>query len=170
MAKKLKTININGEDQAEVFKISPNRYMVKFDPTNSNIGTVEFIAKDKKELEQIINFYSNSTFATIRVDADEDHDDYDDLLDKAEETEVKGTKIEQFFKELEKAGLLKHTQYVGNAYFIETFGNDKKYIEKAYELFKQDVGKLSDGLITTIEWNYAPEWATEDEDEDDEDE
>ena len=29
--------------------------------------------------------------------------------------------------------------YIGNAYFIETFGNDKKYLNEAFKIFKEDV-------------------------------
>ena len=108
-----------------------------------------------------------STFATIRIEADEDHIDYETLKDEADDMEVSPENAENYLKELDKEGILKSSAYVGNAYFIETFGSTRKHIVKFFKLFVEDI-ELKDGLMHTIEWNYCPEWASNIEDDEEE--
>ena len=160
---KLKSIKTSSGEDTEVFKAGPNKYIVRIEGKD-----YPFQAKDKTELEKIIKYYTTSKYAVIRIEADEDHDNYDDKVDEVDDIELEPKQFDNYLDTLLRGGILKHSMYIGNAYFIETFGSDKKYINKAFAVFKEDVkGITKNGIIATKEDNYRPDWSFEDEEDED---
>jgi hypothetical protein len=159
---KLKSINNSEGEEVEIFKAGPNNYIAKIEGKSYN-----FKAKDKPELEKLIKYYTTSEYAVIRIEADEDHDNYDDKVDEVDDIELDPKQFEVYTDTLIKNGILKHSMYIGNAYFLETFGSDKKHINQAFKIFKEDVKDITkNGIIATKEDGYRPDWSYDDEDDD----
>lgn len=98
--------------------------------------------------------------AVLRIEADESNSDYDLLIDKVDDIEVNAKGLELYMEKLKSNNILKHSMYIGNAYFLETKGKSKEYLNEAFRLFKEDVKSVvTDGMIVTIEFDYYPEWA-----------
>lgn len=162
--KKLKDISLDTTN-VEIYKVSDGKYFVK-----TAHYKAPFIAKNKKELEEKLKFFSTTQSAVIRVSPSVDEEDpkYYDLDDQANDYSLKVDNFEKELKNLEKIGVMSNTMYVGNAYYIETFGKDRQYTTRLLEILKMDNNNLPKGLKIDVEWDYVPDWAYDDEDEGDE--
>lgn len=110
-------------------------------------------------------------FGVIRVEVDEDdypvvenNEDILEEIDNYEFLDEETARFEAKMKELDNLGELGHTQYIGNAYYIETTTIER--LKELWNILIEDAKHIPKHSTITLELNYQPEWAEEEEDAD----
>lgn len=121
----------------------------------------------KKEQNRFIwKLRDEEVFGVIRVDADIETDGYnelDDLEDVLEEIDnyelpdEETARFEAKLKELDDLGELGHTQFIGNAYYIETTTEER--MNELVKILTEDAKSIPKRSKITLEINNCPEWA-----------
>lgn len=103
-------------------------------------------------------------YGVIRLDCDEEHEEDEKLIQEIDDYEFSDEQTKEFEKklvELKNKGELGHTQYIGNAYYIETTTIDN--INELVALLASKIQDFPKGSVISLELNYHPEWAEEEE-------
>ena len=113
-------------------------------------------------------------FGVIRVEVDsanypvfENNEDILEEIDNYEFLDEEVARFEAKLRELDDLGKLGHTQYIGNAYYVET--SSLEILKELWNLLIEDAKHIPKHSTITLDLNYQPEWAEPEAEVDDED-